>query len=308
MENDLEYKIEVRKEEEHKTLYEWYIAEIDDEGEEVGFLTNKSIPFLWTNFFRFKNLNYASSLEFDRRDDLLNKSKLKDLPEVTESQVITGNFFPYEIDDNQPKYSMFGTDRYIEEFKIFIQKSDEPYCQLHGTPGFEYENDFRNHYVPDSVEITLGVSEKKFNEISEAIRNKSISSLFIQLSAVKGFYSNWSPSISTMRMKVLTRAHNLEIPKDIEKDIDIELHHLGEVGEFKLNMEIANDFVVPPKIFDDNYDEYEKEGKTILSPNEELQKQTRNEIIKLGEIIKAQRVFMFGIIFLLLILVLIFLG
>ena len=64
MDYDLEYKIEVKKEEEHESLFKWYIAQIDDEGKEVGFLTNKSIPWFWTEYFIFKNLRNKMLIKY----------------------------------------------------------------------------------------------------------------------------------------------------------------------------------------------------------------------------------------------------
>ena len=236
MEYNLDYKVEVRKEDEFKSLFEWYIAEIDNDGNDLGF-GEKLVPFEWGSYFKFKNLSLLTELNLDRRDPIFDKTDQKNLSEITKTESISGQIFPNN-NSNEVKYSMLGTDREIEKFSIFIKRSNKQTCYLSGSPGYKAEFDFKDIYQPDYVQVNIGMPDDKFNEIAEGIKNKSFTSFYLSLTDIKGFYSDWSPEISTPFIKVLTRAHELEAPKDM----NIKIDHLGDVGEFNLTMESTINF------------------------------------------------------------------
>ena len=301
MDYDLEYKIEVRKEEKNKVLYEWYIAQIDDEGKEVGLVTKKCIPFQGLASVIFKNISYTSTIEINSTE-IPKESFQRQIFEnnkFEKSEYIGGDLV-YDPDDSVTQFSMFGTDRVIENIYLNIYKSDHPSCFLTGS--VSRTDEFEGFTSPDRISIKVGLVKKQFDEIVEKIQNKSISSIHLQLDNVDGFYANWNPVVSAHYIKVLTRSHEIEIPKKA----DTQFKHLGAIGELNLSITTTNEMVNSQLLSLDNIDDNNIFDDAQLSKSEFLLMQTKDEILKLGEIIKAQRKFMFGVIFLLLILVIIF--
>jgi hypothetical protein len=78
----------------------------------------------------------------------------------------------------------------------------------------------------------VSLADKHFEALSQAALGIGEEySILFSASRVSGFYSDWSPSISTDCVKVLTAfpEQRVELPPNI-KDVP----RLGEVGEFKL--------------------------------------------------------------------------
>lgn len=100
------------------------------------------------------------------------------------------------------------------------------------------EIDFRTETEDDILQISLGVSSERFNELRELVNHVHPDVFVIRLGRVSGFYSEWSPSVSTTRVKVLTRGseHKVEVPDGCEVDPP----RLGEVGEFALTAVCRN--------------------------------------------------------------------
>ncbi|EPJ43199.1 MAG: hypothetical protein OFPII_43270 [Osedax symbiont Rs1] len=105
---------------------------------------------------------------------------------------------------------MFGTGRTINDIvlKIFKiegdSKKEDGFCSLWGGVSYTFDNDFTEETTDDILMIHLWLSPDKFNNLAETIKTKKVDSFELDLSKVSGFYSEWSPSISTNNIKVLT--------------------------------------------------------------------------------------------------------
>lgn len=285
---ELEYKIKVHKETQYKNLYSWCIKETDQKGKDIDYSMNQ-IPWLWTTYFLTKSITYQPSLSSHRVVGLLSsKKKFKKHVPFGESETIYGKLIP---DKNSPTFSMFGTDRKINEFELNINIDEEENCYLWGCPKYTMEIDFLDVTTKDTIWINIGLKESKFKKMSEMILNHSLTSLNISMGYVKGFYSDWSPEGTPSYIKVLTSEHKLDIPKKC----DIELPNLGEVGQIDIITNITNDLITDNKIenFDNDdilLDDFENENPQ-LSNSDIIQKQVVDELIKLRENFDKQQIY-----------------
>ena len=135
-------------------------------------------------------------------------------------------------------FSMFGTGRYIRNFWLTIYKLEEgdndECCNLWGCVSYTTDCDFHDVTTDDTINIYLYLSQKRFNSIAEVIKNQRVDVVQVRLKRVSGFYSDWSPSISTNSVKILVAAddQNLVCPENC----DIVPPRLGAVGEFGLTI------------------------------------------------------------------------
>lgn len=288
METKLEYKLDLKKEDEFKTLYSWFISEVDQEGNVIGGFTEKCIPYPWTVNFQIKNIYYQTDIELENEID--NKSsKLGESYKIHRGERIFGNL---KIDEHyyDTKLSMFGTNRRIEDISLNINKVEEEYCHIWGCPSYSTEVNFRNDTVSDCIEISVGLKENDYQDIVERIKDKSINSYFISLKNVNGFYSPWSPEVSTPEIKVLTEEHEINIHEDILPD-DYELPRLGSVGNFTMLSRFAYELMNDEKL-DDDIDE-PVNSIVPLSTGERLQEETKKELSKLISIIEKQQKYVY---------------
>ena len=86
----------------------------------------------------------------------------------------------------------------------------------------------------DCVIFYLQVKPSTFDGYASRISAGTADEVILRVARVDGFYSEWSPSISTRNVKVLTRGreHSLQLPDDLE----IEPLRLGSVGETALTI------------------------------------------------------------------------
>jgi len=163
---------------------------------------------------------------------------------------------------------MFGTDRAITDFSLRIdavEKGEKEYCRVWGCVSYTAELDFRSDTTPDTIVIYLGLSRERFTKLSELIASKSIDVARIGVSRGAGFYSDWSPTITTDSVKILARGKEQEI--EMPEGCEIEPPRLGDVESFDLtlitrselnpkqNLESVNIL----KLFEDNDEGYEEE-------------------------------------------------
>jgi hypothetical protein len=291
---NLEYKVELKKEDELKTLYTWYINEIDQDGNVVKKLLEKFIPYRWRISFKIKNINFVTDIGLENEtqefDEDTGFDKVGESFEINRGSRIYGNL---KIDehDYDTELSMFGTNRKIEDISINIYKSEEEYCRVWGSPEYSTEINFRNHTIPDCLEISLGLKEDDYLEIAERIKDKSINSYSISLKNVNGFYSPWTPETSTPEIKVLTKDHEIKIPENTLPD-DYELPRLGNVGGFDMVSVFTYELINDKKVEDDDIDE-PVNFNVPLSTGERLQEETKQELSKLISLIEKQQKYVY---------------
>ena len=247
MDHHLDREIRLINESEYKSLYSWSLQEFDNDGKEIG---TKQIPWYWNLSFTASELSYHQTIEtedtfdFDE-DDFRNgdeKAHKRKDSKVNYSEMIIGalhsgwcNDGEYLEDDTS--YSMFGTGRNLIKFTLRIIKMEEDAaerCILTGGVSFDYEVDFRDETQDDYMEVYLQLTTERFDLILEAIKNKAPDVVRLRLGRVSGFYSEWSPGISTSHVKILVRGDDQKLI--MPDGCDIKPPRLGDVGEFSFSI------------------------------------------------------------------------
>ncbi|WP_064831795.1 hypothetical protein [Rhizobium phaseoli] len=217
----MDYKIDkpIRLNGNHDGLYKWFIEELDPATKQLG---PHYIPWAWSIHFEARNLMVVRALEF--KDET-----------ATLRQHISGGLFPETTDRRAAvKFSFFGTNRTIESFTLNIVRSANGKEGVYatGSMGFEYEWDFENRMQSDSVEIEIALLAERYDALVESIADgRSIA--VVTLRMVDGFYSEWSPSIRTNNVKILSSMQDQKVK--VEAD-GIVPPVLGKVGEFSLRL------------------------------------------------------------------------
>ena len=232
MDHHLEKQIRLNNKTKYQSLYSWCLEEIDDTGEKTD---RDWIPWKWRFYFTVSELRLDQSLRLDDEQD---KAK-----GFEESQIIAGNLHPGICTDGKyleddPRFSMLGTDREITDFGIRIHAisgDESEYCKIFGFVSYTSEIDFYEQTEPDFIQITVGLSEDKFNQLANLISNKMIDVARINVSKVSGFYSEWSPDITTRSVKVLT-SQKKDQKVIMPEGCKIDPPSLGKVGEFELTL------------------------------------------------------------------------
>lgn len=221
MEYHFDRKVILSTESEHKSLYRWFLREERERSHDL-------IPWRWTLNFDLTEIRLTSSLKVgDRYAEGETKSV------VTEKDGIVANLVPAGF--RPTTYSMFGTDRPLLDLLLIIetvQGDQKESCFAWGCVSYTSELDFRHETMPDVLHFTLYINRSRFEHLAGLIRDKAIDMASLSISQVDGFYSEWSPEISTDNIKVLPegRDHPVEIPEGCT----IHPPRLGKVGEFEL--------------------------------------------------------------------------
>lgn len=267
MDYHLERKIRLSEESEYKSLYSWSLQELNEEGGTIG---SDQVPWEWSLYFTASELRHHHTIEIDRSNE---SDDEEDNGPVEESEIITAILHPGICRDGKwleddTSYSMFGTDRRVKQFGLRIHKLEEgaenDRCRLWGCVSYTVEMDFRDETTDDTVEIYLWLSPKRFNKIVEIIKAKRADIVQVRLGRVSGFYSDWSPSISTNNIKILADSEdqNIILPENCE----IRPPNLGDVGEFNISIIQRNEINLKQdlraidvyKLFEEPYD-YEED-------------------------------------------------
>jgi hypothetical protein len=232
----LERRLRLRTESEDESLYAWAINEIDDQDQQIGY---DQIPWRWPLQFTATSCVLRDSIEI--RSEFRTGEAAAPPSEVEQRQVIQVQLRPdHPRDDgddhHETTFSMFGTDRTIESFQLYIRPVADPgeqeSCQAWGVPSHTSEIDFRSETVEDCIAFSLFVKPETFARYAAQISDGSVDEMILSVGMVSGFYSEWSPSISTDCVKVLTgdKEHKVELPPGVQT----EPPRLGHVGEATL--------------------------------------------------------------------------
>ena len=218
MKYNLEHKL-IFTENKNNSLFGWSISEVDADGKK---LKDEFIPWPWSNYFRISEISINNSLYINTCQDA----------GFNELKSIKAKIHPEKKNLLAPKYLMFGTNRKISEFQLIIlpleKQKKEEYCTLSACASYDYENDFRNYTTNDKLNFCLHVTIETFAKYTQILNSFNTVSGFFSVSGVSGFYSHWSPSISTDIIKVLTdlETHNIENIKEQN-----DLPRSGKVSE-----------------------------------------------------------------------------
>jgi hypothetical protein len=279
MDFHLNRKVALSQESKYQSLYKWSLQEHDDSGKQLG---QDQVPWVWSVVFTATEMTLNEELKLEVKVPLFakqtpeeRKDGEKDPVATEESEYIGAKLRPgYFTDpDSGARYSMFGTDRAIKSFQLWIYKrKDETKperCHAWGCLSYTTENDFRNETTDDTLIFYLHVSAGRFAQYVEMIRKYPANIIALRLGMVDGLYSAWSPSVSADRIKVLTknlRDHQLTIPEGCA----ITLPTLGGIGEFSITFTTRRDCDKPPREIElSNEDLPEGVVEKAHSPGEE---------------------------------------
>jgi hypothetical protein len=246
-------------------------------GEKIG---SDQIPWAWSNRFVATSLNYQVLLRGKRKNT--SRIKGRDIPlkatanksqiNIDEEEYINATL---KSENDETSYSMFGTDRKIKDIVLSIYKEtkqSKENCFVWGCPSYEYELDFSNIVQPDTISFSLFLKPDKFNKILDLIKTNNLNKLMFIPGGVNGFYSEWSPSISTRNIKVLCvdSKHKVEVDKKCQLTAvqQKNIPRLGEIYDFDLRiLQNQNRNLINLKSDDNDDDDYTEPDETVPEQN-----------------------------------------
>jgi hypothetical protein len=230
----IDRKLRLHTEPKYKNLYSWAINEIDAEGRQIG--DHDWIPWRWT--FVFTGISCELTDSINIRSKLQSEDETSPAPiEITERQAIRVQLRPDDPRNDgaylrQPTFSMLGTARAVKNFELEIYPgvgpNDQESCTAWGTVSYTSEVDFRDETEEDYIVFYLSVKAETFSRYAAKITSGSVSDIVFSVKSVAGFYSEWSPSISTHSVKVLTAGGEQEIT--LPTGTQFAPPRLGDVG------------------------------------------------------------------------------
>ena len=241
MEYHLERKIILSEDSKFKNLYSWFLREVDSEGKEQ----RDQIPWRWTLYFMLSDITFFSSLSADRYSTSGDNEE-----RMHQRDFIVANLAPndtHNVLNSRTSYSMFGTRREISNLSLSIYKvgaEAEETCSAWGGVSYTTDIDFRDVTSDDTIMFSMHVKAERFARYVQQIAEKSLTRGTFRVGEVDGFYSDWSPAISTSWIKVLTndtKEHAVEIPVGCS----IVPPRLGRVGTFELTLSSETRFSLP---------------------------------------------------------------
>jgi len=226
----------------------WTINEIGPDGQQIG---SDQIPWEWSFNFTATSCALSDTFEISQPLDLKFKITAADgtvteknsgdgkWPTIDQREIIRAQLRPgHPRDDgddwSQTTFSMFGTNRAIKKFELNIHPlanpADQEECSAWGCVSYTTEIDFRDETTDDCIIFYLFVKPETFARYVTKVANGLVNELILRVGTVHGFYSEWSPSISTRNVKVLTadKEHKVTLPPN-HRDEPLRLGYVGEV-------------------------------------------------------------------------------
>jgi hypothetical protein len=254
---DTDLKVSLETETELQSLYKWCLKEQKEDGTQVG---PDLIPFKWSIFFHSTSFGIQRLISSDSSFRLSEEDQLEPLKFSRQDAIFakleTG---AYEQDGwRPPSFSMIGTRRLTQDINLRIQRIDDvesETCRVWGTIAYESEFDFRDEREEDTILITLYLADAKFDSLFDLISRNSVDRLSLRLNDVQGFYSEWSPSISTHFIKVLADLKDQGL--EVDEDWGNRIPTLGKVGEASLTVQRTIAARIPERSEDDYAQEWQ---------------------------------------------------
>lgn len=280
------------------SLYEWSIDEIDREGKVVS---EDLIPWDWRLHFKITSISYVSSMsaEYNYFVDDDNKNTYKE-------------YFRAELeqfDHNEPRLEIFGDKKAVKEISLIIYSANEKdddseSLRAYASNDFEFEIDFEVRFEPSYLRFQLFLNDNKFDELKELVKQNRASHIHLNVTECAGFYSHWTPLISTSLIKILTTRHKIQALDGRE-----DLPRLGNIERYEFTYVTSQDLVTIPEENENEIEPEEiqesQEDEHVISSEEYTQIKIRSELQSINEILNDARHFAMAIIILLL-LILIF--
>jgi hypothetical protein len=185
---------------------------------------------------------------------------------------------------------MLGTDRAIQDFSLEIHPIDNlaenERCTAWGTVAFTSEVDFRTETTADCVVFYLFVRSDRFLRYATQVAKGLVDEILLRVSRVPGLYSDWSPSVSTRDVKILTMGDEQAVA--LPSGVSFDLPRLGLIGSATLyfNRRIAWDL---PLSEDTELQEPEKSGERVDIPIDRLRDPAALQSGKLDALVRLAR-------------------
>jgi len=237
MEVHLDRGLKIQATPRHKNLYSWAINELDNDGEVLG---SDQIPWHWDFYFSATEIVLSDEILVSEAGDI-DGAPLE--ARIANKRIITARLVsgdPRREDGwfDRTTFRMFGTDRAISDIRLNVvpleTERETEICRVLGRVSYTLDSDFRYETVEDWIGFYLKVKPSTFEHYAARISAGTANEVILRVSRVEGFYSAWSPDISTRHVKVLVRGsdHDLHLPDGFE----IEPPRLGSVGEVALTI------------------------------------------------------------------------
>jgi hypothetical protein len=199
---------------EHEALYKWSLQEINANGKKIG---RDLIPWDWCCNFRVTDISVRDTISFE--------TEYKDVSHDKEVVIHDRSFICAKLTPTRERdqfretsFSMFGTGRTISQIELHIHKlENEPErCVAWGCVSYTVDLDYPKETTKDCLIFLMYVSAKRFASYAEKITSSSIDQAGLQVTGVSGFYTDWTPSIYTGSVKVLTghNEHVVQVPEN----------------------------------------------------------------------------------------------
>lgn len=220
---------------EHQSLYKWSLQEFSKEGKAIS---SELVPWKWSLDFRATELKYIRGFQ----------SANARVPQAGELIRVTLKPEPDFSSSHTPKYSMFGTNRPVQEFSLNIHKLQdgqaEEKCTAWGSVSFTHEIDVGSRTEDDFLAFRIDLKPENYDALCYFSKHGgNHDELILLVTGVSGFYSEWSPLISTNKIKILATDTEQNV---IQPDGHNEPPRLSEVSEFKLNFSRRTIFGTAP--------------------------------------------------------------
>jgi hypothetical protein len=251
---NLDRRLRLLTEPEHKSLYTWAITEVDTDGKVIGF---DQIPWVWSLYFTANELVLSDQLTV--KEDWSGEGTFPQKAEISKRRVIRAKLRPGDSRSDQHYYrrtefKFFGTDRVIEDFTLDIfplaSEEETETCSAWGVVSYTTSGDFHPGTKPDAVGFYILVKPSTYEHYVRRIADGTADEVILGLSMVSGIYSEWSPDVFTRNVKIL--ANSSEQKVDLPVGLQFEPPRLGSVGEAHLYINASR---VHAKPMDDKADE-----------------------------------------------------
>jgi hypothetical protein len=243
MEDHLDFVLEVGLEEEYASLYAWYIQELDGAGNPVG---EKLIPWRGYHQFSLKGVRYSTCVQRRFRDELDDEA-FADL-DLLDGKALVRRISGWLKPQGEVVYSMLGTERELSKINFTVtptscSESGEEGIKIMGGVSYTAEIDFRDDTTPDWLSVDITIDDQSFNHFVEQVLRGNVQGQ-LSIDSPEGFYSEWSPSISTNRLKILNQMPSSKwvkpdqrlVHKSVPDASSVTPPRLGFVRQFSLTL------------------------------------------------------------------------
>lgn len=263
----------------------WSLKEFDANGIQIG---EDQVPTTHSITFHARELYFSSNLQAESNTETHTNEEIS-------AKLHRGLVRSDEtLEPWYPELSMFGTDRYIKSFTLWIKKLDDDlkpeYCEMAGVLAYEDDDDYTGSYKQDDwIGIYLYLTPKQFDNLAESIRSQNIYSINISLSA-SGTYverNNHLPcGPDTLKILLDTAEQKVIIPEGslIKPEV------VGNVNSFKLSIQECGR-IFPERALKpiDNIDESSDDNDDTKDFNVQLSKDVlHNNMLLLDQIIHTE--------------------